>query len=347
MNNKIFEQASLGNFIAKNKIARSATYSYLKNEGGYISDEEIKIYEELAKNEIGLIITGLFNISPSGTFENIGPSIHDDKYIEKLQELVKIVHSYGSKIIVQINHAGPKSNALENPLSPSPIELADGRITKPLNIDEIKQIKKDFASAAYRVKLAGFDGVQIHAAHGYLLSSFVSPGSNLRNDQYGGNIVNRFRIISEIIEEIIVKCGKDFPLFVKINNNDENDRFFEDELLYMLKEFKNLGVTAVELSGYDWRLRSNKEHNYYIKRAVKMKKAVDIPIILVGGIRNLSDMEEVLESGIDMVSLARPLISEPDLITKLKNNQLNASCISCNKCLGLPRKDGRRCILHK
>lgn len=347
MTKKLFETVQLGSFIAKNKIARSATYSYLKNEGGYISDDEISMYEELAKNDIGLIITGQVYVSLSGIFENDGPSVHHDKYIPRLQELAKAVHSHGSKIVPQINHAGAKSNAVENPVSPSPIELADGRITKALSIDEITQIKGDFIQAAYRVKQAGFDGVQIHAAHGYLLSEFISPITNLRNDQYGGNINNRFRIISEIIEGVRIKCGDDFPIFVKVNSNSENDGVYESELLYMLREFKNLGVTAVELSGYDWRLRSIEEHHYYVNRAAKMRKTVGIPIILVGGIRNLSDMEKVLDSGIDMVSLARPLISEPDLITKLKNNQHGANCISCSKCFGLPQKDGRRCILHK
>jgi len=248
--------------------------------------------------------------------------------------------------VPQINHAGAKSNAAECPVSPSTIKLAGGKITKALSIDEITQIKEDFISAAYRVKQAEFDGVQVHAAHGYLLSEFISPITNKRNDQYGGTISNRFRIVREIIEGIAIKCGKNFPVFIKINSNSENDEAYENELLYMLGEFKKLGVTAVELSGYDWRLRSIKEHHYYIERTSKMRETVGIPIILVGGIRNLSDMEVVLDSGIDMVSLSRPLISEPDLITKLKNGQDSAKCISCNKCFGLPQKDGRRCILH-
>lgn len=346
MNNEIFETTQLGSFTVKNKIVRSATYSYLKNESGYISDDEIKMYEELAENDIGLIITGQFYVSPDGIFEIDGPSALDDKYLLKMRELVKAVHSHGSKIVPQISHAGAKSNAAECPVSPSPVELADGKITKVLSIDEITQIKEDFISAAYRVKQAGFDGVQIHGAHGYLLSEFISPITNNRSDQYGGSIANRFRIIREIIEGIKMKCGDDFPVFVKINSNSENDEAYENELFYMLGEFKKLGVTAVELSGYDWRLRSIKEHHYYIERAAKMREAIGIPIILVGGIRNLADMETVLDSGIDMVSLSRPLISEPDLITRLKNGQDSAKCISCNKCFGLPQKDGRRCILH-
>jgi 2,4-dienoyl-CoA reductase-like NADH-dependent reductase (Old Yellow Enzyme family) len=346
INTKIFETAKLGSFTVKNKIARSATYSYLKNEDGYVSDDEINMYEELAKNNVGLIFTGQVYVSPGGIFENDGPSVHDDKYIPRLQELVKAVHSHGSKIVPQINHAGAKSNGADNPVSPSSMELADGKTTKALSIEEMIQIKEDFISAAHRVQQAGFDGVQVHAAHGYLLSEFISPSTNKRNDQYGGTISNRFRIVREIIEGIRIRCGKDFPIFIKINSNSEDDEVYEEELLYMLREFKKSGVTAVELSGYDWRLRGIKEHCYYIERAAKMREAAGIPIILVGGIRNLSDMGKVLDSGIDMVSLARPLISEPDLITKLIDGQSKADCTSCSKCFGLPQKDGRRCILH-
>lgn len=345
---QLFTPIQLGTLTIKNKVARSATFSFMKNEGGYLADTEIGIYEALARNEIGLIFTGMLCVSLNGIFDRDAPLVTEEKYLPGLNRLAQTVQQHGAKLVAQINHAGAKAlgKTAAEPVAPSSIALPDGRVSKALTLDEIEAIKEDFATAAHRLQQAGFDGVQIHAAHGYLLSQFLSPLTNLREDAYGGSVENRFRLVREVIAHVRERCGQDYPVLVKINSNSERDEGYEAELLYMLGEMKALGVAAVELSGIDWRLFSIKEHNYYLARAARMREAVGIPVILVGGIRSLADMSAVLERGIDMVSLARPLICEPDLLIKLQTEDRAARCISCNKCFVLPESEGRRCVLH-
>lgn len=342
---QVLEPFQLNGLRLKNRIARSATYSYMHNTDGYVGGDEIGIFETLAKNQIGLILSGQLYVNPDGKISDEEPGLDDDAFLPRLRELTRAVHSHGAKTIAQINHAGARSN-LHVPLSPSEIKLADGRVTMELTAEEIRRIEEDFFSAAFRAKEAGFDGVQVHAAHGYLLTEFLSPASNSRSDLYGGSLENRFRIVKEILSGIRDKCGMDFPVFVKINSNREDDSAYEAELGYFLNEFKAFGVTAVELSGYEWRAHKADERNYYLRRAAEMRRLADIPIMLVGGVRTLKDMEQVIESGIDMVSLCRPLICEPDLIPKLAAGQEKARCISCSKCFGLYTQTGKRCALH-
>ena len=348
MYENLFAPTRLGALAIKNKIARSATFSFMENKDGYLTDTEIGIYETLAKHDVGLLFTGMFCVSENGIFDYDGPLVTDDRYLPRLQLLAQAVHRHGAKIVPQINQVGARATkTMDVPLAPSAIEITKGRMTRALSMEEIKQIAEDFAKAAYRVQQAGFDGVQIHAAHGYLVTQFLSPLMNLREDEYGGSIENRFRLLREIIVAVRQACKDDFPVFVKINSNSEQDEVYEQELLYMLREMKDLGVTAVELSGYNWRFQTIQDHNYYMERAARMRELAAIPIILVGGIRSLADMKQVLEQGIDMVSLARPLISEPELLTKLQIEDRNARCISCNQCFVLPASEGRRCILHQ
>lgn len=342
---KVLEPFCLNGLQLKNRIARSATYSYMHNKDGFTGDDEIGIFETLAKNQIGLIISGQIYVNSDGKISGEEPGLDDDALIPGLRKLTDAVHSRGAKTIAQINHAGARSD-LSVPLSPSEMKLPDGRVTRGLSAEEIRRIEEDFVSAARRAKEAGFDGVQVHAAHGYLLTEFLSPATNSRSDLYGGSLQNRFRIVEEILSGIRAECGTDFPVFVKINSNREDDAAYEAELRYFLNEFKAFGVTAVELSGYEWRAHKAGERSYYIRRAEKMRRLVDIPMMLVGGVRTLEDMEQVVDAGIDMVSLCRPFICEPDLIPRLIAGQEKSKCVSCSKCFGLYTQTGRRCILH-
>lgn len=347
---KILEEIKLKHMKIKNRIVRSATHCFLGTKEGTMTDAEFAMYEELAVNDVGLIITGHCSISPTGMANEDQTAIYDDAFIPQLKKLHSIVSKYDAKIIAQISHAGPRAVNHDDLAGPSAAELKKGKVARELTVEEIAQIKVEFINAAYRVKQSGFDGIQLHAAHSYLLSQFIDKTFNHRTDAYGGTIENRFRLTREIIVGIKEKCGDEFPVFIKINNDSRtDDDEYEQDLLYMLQELSKLGVEAVELSGADFISQPRTATTYYVERIAKMKKAVPaLPIILVGGVRSLADMDKVLASGIDMVSLSRPFICEPDIIKLLLNGQEKSKCLNCSKCFALPKiKPGIRCVLKR
>ncbi|MDF2565885.1 MAG: NADH:flavin oxidoreductase/NADH oxidase [Massilibacillus sp.] len=347
---KILEEIHLKHMKIKNRIVRSATHCFLGTKEGAMTEAEYAMYQELAANDVGLIITGHCSVSPTGMANEDQTAIYDDAFIPQLKKLHTLVSKYGAKVVAQINHAGPRAVNHEDLAGVSAAELKKGKVARELTIEEIAQIKTEFINAAYRVKQSGLDGVQLHVAHSYLLSQFIDTTFNHRTDAYGGTVENRFRLIREIVVGIKEKCGEEFPLFIKINNDSRTDDLaYEQDLLYMLQELAKLGVEAVELSGVDFISQPRTATNYYVERITKIKKAVpELPIILVGGVRSLADMDQVLESGIDMVSLSRPFICEPDIIQRLLNGQEKSKCLNCSKCFALPRiKPGIRCVLKR
>ena len=347
----IFDKVKLNNIELKNRIVRSATGIYLSNSDGSPSDRENSIIDTISKNNVGLIIGAQAAVNKYGKATEIQNEISSDDLIPAHAKQVDIVHKNDSKIILQLGHAGAASiSAVDNfPAGPSYIKSPFVDLEpRPMTVEEIKGVVNDFGDAAVRAKKAGYDGVQIHAAHGYLLSQFLNPYFNDRTDEYGGPIENRFRFVAEVIENIQSKVGKDYPLFIKFNCNvEKDDDKFLDELVYMCEKCKEYGVEAVEISGYNFtKLGRSGKHNYFIERASYIRKKVGIPVMLVGGIRSFADMKTVLDAGIDFVSICRPFICEPDLITRLMEGQEFAQCTSCSKCFYLFLKEGRHCIFH-
>lgn len=342
---KAFSRIDLKNISLKNRFVRSATHDYMGNADGSVSHAEVALYEELSKNEIGLIISAHACVSKGGSAGAKQNAVYDDKFIPGLKSLVDAAHEYNSKIILQISHAGPRSVTLDGSVALS-VSAVGQENTREADIADIIKIREAFIAAALRAKKAGFDGVQVHAAHGYLLSQFIDPLFNKRDDIYGGSAENRFRLVQEIISGIKRRCGETFPIFLKINSDSlGDDKHYSLDLVYILNVCKNLGVEAVELSGNFIGLPAN-SGPYFLSRAAEMRRTVDIPIILVGGIRSSADVEEVLSAGIDMVALGRPLICEPDLILKFKAGPYSARCISCNKCFFSVGTTGKRCVLN-
>lgn len=350
---KALEAIQLRNIGFKNRIVRSATVDPYGHLDGTVSEEQVKLHETLAGNNIGLIITAQSTITPVGKTVAEQNSISDDSLIPSHRKLVDSIHKVGStKVILQINHCGAGSIGTDEkpPVAPSPIPYPGSKLMpRELSIPEIEEIIEQFVQAAVRAQKAGYDGVQIHCAHGYLLSEFINPVYNKRIDEYGGSIENRFKMAEKVIKGIQKELGEKYPLFIKINSNiEENDEEYVKDLIYVAKKCKELGIEAIEYSGYNFTpLGRTGLHNYYLERVAAIRKEVDIPAILVGGTRTIEDMDSVLESGIEMVSLSRPLISEPDLVTKLMAGQEAARCISCSKCFYLYYKEGRRCVFHE
>ncbi len=348
---KVFEPVKLNKLEFKNRIVRSATVDPYGNHDGTISEKQVEYYHTLAFNHIGMIISGMSSVAEEGKLGPMQNSISADRFIAGHKKLVDSVHQAGSKIILQINHCGSASLSIDGnpPAAPSPIPYPGSDVVpRELTVAEIEVIIEQFIQAARRAKEAGYDGVQIHCAHQYLLSEFVNPVYNKRNDEYGGPIENRFRITEKIIQGINRELEGSYPVFLKINSNiEENDDTYYDDLVYVAKKCKELGVEAIEYSGYNFTPLGRKGlRKYYLDRAAALRKEADIPVILVGGIRSLQDMNDVLAEGIEMVALSRPFISEPDLVTKLLAGQEEARCLSCSKCFYLYKKEGRRCVFH-
>lgn len=339
----------LGGLKCRNRIIRSATHSFLGDRAGHMTPEEYAMYEKLADHAVGTIITGHVCVMPGGKANPEQIVIWDEGDIPQFRKAAELVRSKGSRFIVQISHAGPRT--IED------VELADvvarplkkDREARTLRTEEIHEITEAFIRAAVRLQKAGVDGVQLHAAHSYLLSRFLDPTFNQREDEYGGDVQGRFRIVEEILQGIRRECGKEFPVLIKLNVDTKSDgKAYEEDMIYILNRCRELGVTLAELSGVDFINQPKTARLYYLDQAAELRRKADLPMSLVGGVRSMADMEKVLSSGLDMVSLARPLIAEPDFVTKSLEGQEKSICVSCCRCFVLPNKHpGERCIWER
>lgn len=362
----LFDKTKISNMNIKNRILRGGTWEELADEKGHMTSELFKIYRELAQGGVGTIITGYTFVTKDEQPNPGMMGIYDDSFIEEYKELTDIVHSYKANIIMQIVYGGSQTNM--NPPSkliwgPSAVKNEISKVVpSEMTKEDIKILVKAYGDAALRVVKAGFDGVEIHAAHGYLLSQFLCPHYNKRTDEYGGCIENRGRIIFEVYEEIRRKVGDNFPIFVKINSEDFiKDGLTSVESIIISKRLSKLGIDAIEISGGNESNQSVLDNNlgpvrnkvnigkdresYFKEHAARLAEEVDVPVILVGGNRQIDVMEDILNSTkIKYFSLARPLISEPNLINKwARGDTKKPKCISCNQCF---KTTGKRCIFN-
>ncbi len=348
----IFSAAKLGALEVKNRVVRSATNDYAMEADGSVSPAQIDICRKLAENEVGLIFTGNFSVSPEGRNSATVNALCGDYDRDAFAELASAAKTGGCRAIVQLNHAGGRTKRSiiggAEPKGPSafvpfPGDPACGVLTEA----DIGRIAEAFGQAALRAKEAGFDGAQVHCAHGYLLSQFLDPRTNLRTDRYGGGAENRFRFVEEVFAAVRASCGPDFPVFAKINVNIEGEQgSYPEDLRYFLARFEALGAAAVELSGCDFLTFPNGARPYYQTALAELRREFSLPLILVGGVRSLGDMAAALDAGADCVAISRPFICEYDLIPRLRAGQAKAKCISCNKCFSLYKKERRRCVFH-
>lgn len=363
----IFDNTKLLNMNMKNRIFRGALWEGLADEKGHMTKELSDIYEELAKGGVGTIITGYAFVT-----ENEQPNpgmlgIYNDSFIDEYKEFTDMIHKHGANIIMQIAYGGfmTRFNVGERTIwGPSTMQDEVNKTwAKEMTKEDIKTLIKAHADAALRVKKAGFDGVEIHCAHGYLLSQFLSPYFNKRTDEYGGNIENRGRIVFEIYEAIREKVGDDFPVLIKINSADyvSEGGLTQEDSLYVAKKLANLGIDAIEVSGGNGSIKEVVENNlaasrtkvvmskdnesYFKDYAAKLADEVDIPVILIGGNRHVDVMEDILNNTkIEYFSLARPLTAETDLVNIWASGDLKKpKCVSCNQCY---TTEGKRCILN-
>ncbi len=351
MEDIFFSKISIGNLEIKNRFVRSATWEGMATENGEVTQKLLHLMENLAKGELGLIITGHAYVDTMGQASPWQLAVYSDNFIDGLKKIPEVVKKHGSKVFLQIAHSGIFAFNKEGrkALGPSDIEIkTDFRSVKGISMtkSQIKDVVGKFAMAAKRAKKAGFDGLQIHAAHGYLISQFLSPYFNKRKDEYGGDIKGRSKLLFEIYEAVRGEVGEDYPVTVKINCEDFLKPQLEfKEMLYVSKQLKNMGIQAIEMSGGTLlskdliptrtkKVAKKRGEVYYITHAKEFKKEISLPLMLVGGIRRYNTCKELILNNIcDMLSLSRPLIREPDLIKRWKKgDKKDALCESDNLC---------------
>ncbi|MGK0469464.1 MAG: 2,4-dienoyl-CoA reductase-like NADH-dependent reductase (Old Yellow Enzyme family) [Clostridium sp.] len=358
----LFSNTTLGNMNLKNRFFRSATWEAMADDKGHMTEKLYKVYEELAKGGVGTIITGYAFVTEDEQPNPGMMGIYDDSFIEEYKEFTDKIHKFDTNIILQIAYGGSQTNFNVGEriiLGPSSVPHSIyGVKPKEATREDIKNLIESFAEASLRAKNSGFDGVQFHAAHGYIYSQFLSPHYNKRTDEYGGSIENRGRIIFETLTAVREKVGKDFPVLIKINCSDFiEDGFTLEDCKYVCKRVEELGIDAIEISGVvgskteDKTVREKgliylEKESYFRKYATEIANEVNVPIILVGGNRHINLMEEILNNTkIQYFSISRPFLCEPDLINRWSGeDKSKAKCISCGKCRG---NEGNSCIFNR
>ncbi len=353
----LFDDVRIGSLIVPNRLVRSATWEGMCEKDGTPTTRLEKYYENLARGGIGLLISGYAFVRVDGKQLPGKMGIDNDEKIPALRRLTSTAHNNGSRIFCQLVHAGGQANAKEigsAPLAPSAIESALYPVTpREMSNQDIDEIINAFGEGARRAKEAGFDGVQLHGAHGYLINQFLSPLTNKRDDQYGGSLEDRSRFLKETFEAVREKVGPDYPVAIKLTACDNLEGGFSlEDALEVSRMLEHLGINAIEVSsgtaasgdqspvrqGID----TEEKEAYNAIYAAAIRKSVNLPVMVVGGIRSGTVAKRILTAGqADLIALSRPLIREPDLPLRWrKEPHYRARCISCNGCFKPGLKEG-------
>jgi 2,4-dienoyl-CoA reductase-like NADH-dependent reductase (Old Yellow Enzyme family) len=386
-----FSEKKLGhsNLYLKNVFIKSATYEGMF-ENGIPTQKLIDHHVAMAKGNVGLTTVSYGAVSPDArTFSN---QMYINKHsLEKLKILAEKVHKEGGKVSMQLTHCGyfSKNKEIKKPLAPSKVFNEYGFMSgivfsKEMTKTDMQTISNDFAEAALKLKNIGFDAVEIHMGHGYLLSQFLCPWTNKRKDEYGGSIENRVRFPIEVLKKVISTVGNNFPVLVKLNLRDGfKGGFTLEECKYVAKKLELNGCTAIVLSGGftsktpfylmrgDIPLKGMIKNgnsfaekitmalfgplivkkykftpNFFLNQAKEIRKSVTMPLVYLGGVDSKTGIEEILNAGFNFIALARPLIHDSNFLIKIENNSIEKSdCTRCNECVVEMDRDGVKCVI--
>lgn len=317
----LFDATKIGSMFLKNRFIRAAIAD--KTVDGSIDGDVVDLYRALASGGVGTIVTGYTLVSESEKMLPIA-ALYSDVFVDGHRKLVDAVHEHEVNLVLQLVYAGSYVVARDVSgvvtLAPSAVaNLISGTLAREASVPELKAIQEDFARAALRAKKAGYDGVQIHAAHGFFLSQFMTPHYNRRTDLYGGVVENRSRMTLETYDSIRSAVGGDFPIFVKINSTDgvEGGLSLED-CLHLCKKLTEHGAEAIEVSG-KWFSLPPAARAYFEDAGRKIAKENAVAVILTGGNRSCEEMTRLLnDSDIGYFGIARPFMNEPDLIHRFR-----------------------------
>ncbi len=359
----VFDSIKMNKMSCANRFVRSATYEGLAEDDGTVTRPLVSLYAELAQGRIGLIVAGYAYVQPDGKGGPGMMGICSDAHVEGLSRLTRAVHEHGAKIACQIVHCGRQTvPALVGGdlVAPSAVPTKRlGIVPRELSIGEIETIIENFGKAALRAREAGFDAVQIHCAHGYLLNQFLAANANKRMDKYGGGLADRATALFEVYSEIRTLLGKNFPILIKLNCADFVDGGLTlEESLWVGARLADMGIDGIEVSGGVWDTENEegkaiqrgvprkRPEAYFLPYAEQFKHAASAPVIAVGGIRSIETAQAIVREGrADLVSLCRPFIREPHLVKRwLEGDRSPAQCVSCNRCLALTPAKGLQCF---
>lgn len=333
---KCFEPFMLSNCRLKNRFIRSATSERVCDDEGHLTQEYYDIYERLAKGGVGLIITGYTYPDEAFKVTNHMAGFTSDDCIREYKELTRIVHQNETKILLQLVHGGSSSLLGKAEGASSCPHIASNLIPNEMSAERILEVRDIFVKAALRAEVCGFDGIQIHAAHGYLFSQFLDPRMNHRKDEYGGTIENRARFLICVIESIRSVVSIDFHLSVKIHCSDFDELGMSyDEALKVCGMLEKAGINSIEISGGDYKKR--KGELFYAKEAAQIASSLSVPVFTVGGVRSLEVVNTLLtETSVAAVSMCRALICDPNLINDFyygkKSESACKQCVNCKAC---------------
>ncbi|OQY52471.1 MAG: NADH:flavin oxidoreductase [Desulfobacteraceae bacterium 4572_89] len=344
MLSNLFRPIHIGNMNVKNRLMMSAmSINFGVDDNCHVTDQLIEYFVERAKGGVGMMLVGGGSVHPGGQELPDLPQMYDDSCIPFLKKMVSRVKEYDTKFGVQLLHGGRQSYLPEK-VAPSPIPapaVVKGEV-RALEVREIKELVACFADSAWRCREAGFDFIEIHGAHGYLINQFMAPNSNIRTDEYGRSFENRTRFLFEIIEAIQQRAGKDFPVGIRINGNDYIENGWElKDTVRLAPLLEKTGVVYLHISGGVYGSTEltipsmYTPHGCFVHLADAVKKVVDIPVITVGRIKDPKHAERVLEEGkADMVSMGRSFLADPNYPRKAQNGDLDQirPCVGC--CLG-------------
>lgn len=361
---RMFEELQIGSLRARNRLFRAATAESLCTRDGQPTVPLLDVYESLSQGGVGTVITGYCYTEPHGKPAERALSFCDERFNDDFRSLVDRAHGGGARIILQLVYGGSKSKlAADDPrwlagrtgepqdgvptaalLGPSAVvNPATGIVPEEASEEDLELLIASMGRGAARARLLGFDGVEIHAAHGYLLSQFLSPRFNRRSDGYGGSLPNRARLTCRCIEAARRMAGDGFPILVKVNASDSfddpqgvNGGLSEDESAQAARLFQEAGASAIEVSG-DWHGATGEVTDgqpYFGRFGARLAQELDIPVIVTGGWRNPRIIEAHLAAdGIAGVGLSRPLIREPYLPNRwASGSDVLSQCISCGIC---------------
>ena len=343
----LFSTGKIGSLEVKNRLVRSATAERLAAENGEVTPALLALHRSLAEGGVGLIITGHMYVHPGGKCHPEMTAIHTDDCLPGLSQLAQTIHSAGGKAVVQINHGGRQCGpeTVPDPVCPSEsIPDENTRAARALQAAEIEEIIAAYAAAARRAQQAGFDGVQIHAAHGYLINQFISPLTNRRTDRWGGSPYKRRQFLRDVAGAVRCAVGPDYPVLIKLGLVDGREGGLSlPDGLQVLNHLEDMGIDAIEISsGFSGPhvtssapgIKPGINEAYFRSWARQARSHTTLPLILVGGLRTQAMMQNILDGGCaDFISLCRPLISEPDLPVRLQQGLQDRSiCISGNRC---------------
>src|SRR3990170_461726 len=344
---KLFSPFKIGSLDIRNRMVMSPMETHLCDKEGYVTDEIIAYYKERALGGVGYITVENTAVDPVGRINDGMLCIHDDKFIPGFKKLTDCIHASGGKIVLQLSHAGKEAlpyftgtKTVSASAIPSPLTK---EMPTELSVEEIRATVNKFAEGANRVIKAGFDGVEIHMAHGYLVNQFFSPESNVRTDDYGGDTARRSRFAREIVEGIRKLAPQEYPVICRISADEYTDTGIKlEESKEIARILEKAGASAIHVSACNYASAFFNIPCYYlgegcfIHLAEGIKSVVKIPVLTVGRIINPAMAENALqENKADLIGLGRTLIADPHFPNKIKEGRLNdiRTCLSCNRCI--------------